>query len=301
MTNALTASILNDLRVAGEEWEIPTGRPDHRAALYLRSVDPHGLKRQATACARLASARGLRIVGRFSDQAYGNATGSRGAALYEMLRAAARGEFGTLIVEDADRLSRDQSFLEEVCVCLDFLGITVHTPVRGELSPRQVLIRGVLAEEGRRLDLGRSRFMQRYMAKRGLVPGMPCYGYRTVQGRPGELAIDEGRASVVTRAFLMREAGADLGGIASALNRSPVVDVPWTADRVRSLLRNPLYGGLLVYGRSKKVRDPLTGRPKTVPAPRAEWIVTPVERLRLVDEATWEAVQASFGPRRLAA
>lgn len=61
--------------------------------------------------------------------------GSRGAALYEMLRAAARGEFGTLIIEDADRLSRDQSFLEEVCVCLDFLGITVHTPVRGKLQP----------------------------------------------------------------------------------------------------------------------------------------------------------------------
>lgn len=301
MTNSLTAILLDDLRAARARRVAPGERDERLAAVYPRSSDKSSARRQAQACMRYAEGRGLKLVRTFGDRSLGSASASGQKGLRKMLRAAARGEFATLVVEDEDRLCRDQSVLEEILLCLDWSGITVQTPALGNLKPRQALVRGVLIEDLRQIDVEHQQSVLRHMAQKGFVAGMRCYGYRSVQDHPYELVVDEVQAAVVARAFSMRRDGAGLGGIAAALNASPEPDVRWTSGRVRSLLRNPLYAGLLVQRRNMTVRDPSTGRRMRVASLQREWTVIPVSRLRLVDDATWDAVKASFGRGHLIA
>ena len=60
------------------------------------------------------------------------------------------------------------------------------------------------------------------------------------------------------------------------------------------LLNNRLYAGLYCWGRNRWVKDPDQKRKKAkrVAVPESAWIKVPVEHLRIVPEALWQAVKA---------
>jgi hypothetical protein len=72
--------------------------------------------------------------------------------------------------------------------------------------------------------------------------------------------------------------------------------VAWASSTVREVLRRPLYGGVIVYNRSKKRNA--WGQVKTHRRPESEWISVPVPALRIVSETLWKAAHARLEATR---
>lgn len=272
--------------------------PKDLAVNYARGADVASVERQVSACQDYVASKGMTLLANYVDQPARGSTVAGRPALSRLMEAAARREFGTLVVADPDRLCRDLMHLEALFSRLSALGVEVHQPGRGRLGITDFVVRGFMAEEGRRMMRERTRHGLRHSAREGRIPGRTCYGYRTVAGRPGRPSVVRSRADVVREAFRMRAQGMGCAGIAAALNRAGTSGPKWTSGAIGRMLRNPLYDGILVHGRSAVVCDPFTGMRGLTPTSPKTWVVTQVERLRIVDHDTWLAVQASFLRRR---
>ena len=271
------------------------------AVSYTRSCDGRAVERQAAACEAYLDATGLTLGATYCDVSGGTTDAGRDG-LAAMMAAARRGEFGVLVIEDVDRLSRDPVFLALILRAFVALGVEVHSVSNGVLHGLKAVfrglmglaMRGLMGDEMREVHGRRIAFVLHAMARRGLSPTPPCHGYANVPGEPGRLVVDPDQAVVVKQAFGMRLAGMTLGGIAASLGGQASSRRVWTQASIGRLLRNPLYRGELIYGRRTRYRDPMSGRMVSVPAPPSAWTVTPVEQLRIVDDATWDAVQETF-------
>ena len=73
-----------------------------------------------------------------------------------------------------------------------------------------------------------------------------------------------------------------------------------TGSTVRALgiLNNPMYVGRVVWNRSRKVRDPETGKRTMRVRPPDEWVWTDAPDLRIVSGELWERAQARRAERR---
>ena len=285
--------IIEDIdRSAGDG--VRPSTPKDVAVIYARGADAASVERQVSACQDYVASKGMTLLAAYIDQP---ATGSSVAgrpALSRLMEAAARRDFGTLVVADLDRLCRDLAHLGDLFARLSALGVEVHQPGRGRLGIADVCVRGFMADEGRRIMRERTRHGLRHSARDGRIPGRTCYGYRTVAGRPGRPSVIRSQADVVREAFRMRAQGMGCANIAAALNRANPSRRQWKGGGIARMLRNPLYDGILVHGRSAVVSDPFTGLKGLASTPPETWIVTQVERLRIIDHETWLAVQASF-------
>jgi len=63
----------------------------------------------------------------------------------------------------------------------------------------------------------------------------------------------------------------------------------WSKEIVRHMLRNPMYTGRVVYGRTRTIDN--GGRGRRVDVPKDDWTIVEVPALRIVPEAVWAAVQ----------
>jgi len=164
----------------------------------------------------------------------------------------------------------------------------------------------------------RTRDALQLKAQRGHVAAGVVFGYRNVpvlgEGDRRSHVVREVRddeAATVRRIFEMAAAGVGLKSIAMALNtdgvRSPRAREgrhrSWAPSSVRTVLFNPLYKGDALWGRTKK-RD-AWGRRKQRRRPASEWVVTRLDRLRIVSNELWASAhdslrtrQKSFGLKR---
>ena len=266
-------------------------------AVYASSAQEMSVERQLQLCANYAAREGMTLQARYADLCSGAATLGRRTDLQALSLAARRGDFRFLVFENLDRISRDEGFNRRYVAWLQALGVEVHCASYQRAVRPDDFFQGLMAQEGRRILQERTQFGRQAMAARGLVPSVASFGYTVLPGLPGHRIVVAEQARVVAEAFEMRVRGASTVRIAAALNDTSAPDRAWTARSVARMLRNPLYDGRLVYGSRRTVRHPLTGMRSRIARPRAEWTVTPVEHLRLVDNATWEAVQATFGSK----
>ena len=156
----------------------------------------------------------------------------------------------------------------------------------------------------------------------GLVSGGRCYGYINVPikdptqiakyGRPTVIGvraeIDQEQASVVRRIFSMCADGMSLAQIAKALNAEGVpAPQPaknrkhraWGTSSIHEMQHNERYRGVSVWNRTRKDRDPETGRKVSRPRPAEEWKRVEVPEWQIVPNELWEAAHESFSRRRL--
>jgi site-specific DNA recombinase len=147
-----------------------------------------------------------------------------------------------------------------------------------------------------------------------LQPGGKCYGYRNVpiedptrSGKYGRLAVSgvqleivEEEAAVVRRIFEMYADGNSQTTISKTLNREGVLapqparnrpQRAWCTSSIHEMLRNERYRGVFVWNRTKKERNPETGRKTSRPRPQSEWRRVDVPEWRIVSEELWERVQ----------
>jgi hypothetical protein len=184
---------------------------------------------------------------------------------------------------------------------LEFRGITLHAVNIGQVTTMHVGLLGTMAqlylsdlkEKTRRGQLGRTLA--------GKIPGGKAYGYRLVDGQPGERQVDEAEAIVIRRIFRDFAAGMSPQAIAKALNAEGIpgpegrewrdTTIRGQVDRGTGILNNSLYVGRIEWNRCSYIKDPKSGKRVARPNPKDLWEVVDVPELRILDDDLWEAVK----------
>ena len=272
---------------------------------------------QADGCAEMIQRLGLGNAERVpyvDDGRAGDDFHTR-AGLRQMLSEAQRGD--VIICRDQSRLGRDA--IEVTLVIRDLVrdrGCRLYYYVTGQevqfanaIDQATTFIQGT----GHQMELeairSRTREALRSRVRDGRIAGGACFGYRLERksdgsGRKYTIAvINEDEARVVRRIYEEYLGGLGLKQITHRLN-SEGVPAPsagrrgsgsWASSAVRTILLNPRYRGTYLHGRIKKLRQ--QGAICRVKADPREVIETEIPEWRIVEDATWFAVNARFATR----
>ncbi len=283
--------------------------------------------RQVERCREFAARKGWVVDDAliFVDDGISGAEFKRRPGLARLLNAAEAKAFDVLVMSEPSRLGREQT---ETQFCLKRIADS-GAAVWYYLENREAKLDNAVGKfiesvHSFGAELEREKIAQRTAdglrkrAEAGHATGGFCFGYRSVpvhtgrqdaQGRPladySDRRIEPEEARAVAAIFRMYLAGHGLTAIAKTLNGDPRratelteffggVRPPapshgrgsWAAEGVREILRRPLYAGKLIWGASRR-----NGTASVRLEPLAPTIVVLREDLRIVDQATFDAVQ----------
>src|SRR6266700_5182177 len=294
-----------------------------KCAIYARfSSDLQraaSIEDQVRRCKEFATRQGWTVVDEFVrfDEAKSAATLAGRDALKSLLTDAKTrpAPFDCLLVDDTSRLAR---YLPDVLSMNDKLlyhGVFIYA-VAQRLDCREKTSRSLLTLHGmmdEQFLVGLAEKVHRGQegrALKGLQPGGKCFGYRNTPiedhtriakyGRASisgvKLDIDETEAPVVCRVLEMYAQGNSLSTISKTLNAEGVTppQAPrtrklraWCPSSIREMLRNERYKGIFVWNRTRKERNPDTGRKTSRPRPESEWLRVEVPEWRIVADDLW--------------
>ncbi len=297
-----------------------------RCAIYARySTDMQrdsSVEDQIRRCREYATARGWIVLDDFvrCDQAVSAASLAGRNGLLSLAEEARRRPrpFDRLLVDDTSRFARNIVDGLKLIEVLRWNGVYVVAVSQGidseQKTARQLLtLHGMIDEQYIAGVADKVHRGQEGRMLKGLQPGGRCYGYRNVPiedptnlgkyGRPVvlgvRLEIDDEQAAVVRSIFEMHASGMGLSAIAKKLNAEGVQSPQlargrqqrsWCASSIHEMLRNERYRGWHVWNRTKKERNPETGRKVSRPRPQSEWKRVEVPEWRIVPEELWNEV-----------
>jgi len=301
------------------------------AAQYLRMSTHHqqySLENQADAISRYAMLNGFQIVKTYSDAAKSGLCLKNRAGLKQLLKDVvdARPSFRTILVYDVSRWGRFQDMDE--AAHYEFLcksaGIPVHycaetfsadTDLPNVIM--KVFKRTMAAEFSRELGVKVLQGQKRLAALGFKQGSMPGYGLRRLlvsrDRRPKQILASGQRKSIASdhviiipgpvheievvgeiyRMFISRHLS--FCAIARELNDRGVDYLEnrrWDHQAVRSILTNPKYAGIHVFGKTSLRLATHFRR-----IPQSEWVVTPGASPAIIDQATFAKAQAVFESR----
>ena len=247
---------------------------------------------QRTACRKYCTEHGWTIIGEFQEtgiSGYKNSTFQR-TAVKEIIAAANKQSFDTLLVYTVDRLSRRDYELPMLFEQITECGITVWSVQEGELRYKTSTDRLLVYLYGWKANGESERISQRIstiqyqMTSRGEFRGGAVpYGYKLVengqiskQGHPRhDLAICEPEAEVVRIIFQkIANEGYSMYELTRFLSEMQYPDGArkrvWRSASLHVLLRNPIYIGRLRFNSELSL---------------------PFSRLQIVDPITFQQVQ----------
>jgi site-specific DNA recombinase len=277
-----------------------------RVALYARfSSDVQKDRSIADQFADLEKAA-QRFGFKLDKQHYYSDRAQSAASLYDrpgltksLLGDLAKNEFDVVLVEATDRLSRNQADLFWLADRFNFHNVKIVT-IGGEVSDLQLTFDGhsnadMLKKLAIRVKRGHDG-----IAREGLIPGRPPYGYDCVEHKPGVKVINRVQAKIVTRIFEEYVSEKSPRRIAADLMRdkipSPSGTAHWNfqsivggAGKKRGMIHNQLYIGVYLKNRFFNVKNPATGKVITRKADPDDLITAQVPHLRIVDQKLWNA------------
>src|SRR6185437_7245903 len=298
-----------------------------RCAIYARySSDLQRLtsiEDQLRRCREHAIQQGWTVMEEFvrCDEARSAATLAGRDGLQSLLAASKSypPPFDCLMVDDTSRLARYLPDVLKMNDSLQYHGVFIYAVAQRldcrEKTSRPLLTLHGMMDEQFLVSLGEKVHRgQEGRALNGMQPGGKCYGYRNVpiedptrSGKYGRFAVSgvqleiiEEEAAVVRRIFKIYADGNSQTTIAKTLNAEGVpAPMParnrqvraWCTSSIHEMLRNERYRGVFVWNRTKKERNPETGRKTSRPRPEAEWKRIDVPDWRIVPEELWERVQ----------
>ena len=302
------------------------------AALYARFSSTlqaaTSIADQERVCRDAALRFGLRILEDYCyrDEEVSGSTAHRPG--YQALMAAAKARaFDAILVEAQDRLWRSQAEMHQALGVLRFLGVKVFSVATGsDLTDYggRVLATVLGLKDEMFLDDLRAK-THRGMAGavlRGRAVGGRAFGYRSepVTDETGRIVgmrrvVDQVDAETVRHIFrLYAVDGLTPRAIAHRLNAEGVkpprtargrpsgswtpATITGSTARALGILNNPLYVGRVVWNRSRKVRDPETGKRTMRVRPPEEWVWADAPDLRIVSDELWERALARRAERR---
>ena len=236
----------------------------------------------------------------FTDEGISGSAMANRPGIRAMMAAAERGEIDLVVTEALDRLSRDQEGTAHIYKRLTYYGVGLETLSEGKISELHVGLSGTmnqlfLAELGRKTRRG---LIGR--VKAGFSGGGLCYGYRITE--KGVLEIDDHQAGIIRRIYKAYADGVSPRAIAHMLNAENEPGPrggEWTPSTINGdrraqdgILHQELYIGVRVFNRRRYRKHPDTGRRSSVLNPPEDWLREPVPDLRIIDDETWQTVQA---------
>ena len=297
-----------------------------RCAIYARySSDLQRLtsiEDQLRRCREYADQQGWTVIEEFvcCDEARSAATLAGREALQSLLAASKStpSPFDCLMVDDTSRLARYLPDVLSMNDRLQYNGVFIYAVAQRldcrEKTSRPLLTLHGMMDEQFLVSLGEKVHRgQEGRALNGMQPGGKCYGYRNVpiedptrSGKYGRFAVSgvkleilDEEAAVVRRIFQMYADGNSQTTIAKTLNAEGVLaPMParnrqtraWCTSSIHEMLRNERYRGVFVWNRTKKERNPETGRKISRPRPQSDWKRIDVPEWRIVPEDLWERV-----------
>jgi DNA invertase Pin-like site-specific DNA recombinase len=277
---------------------------------------------QVRKCREFAEHRGWLVAEDYVrfDEAISAASLVQRVGLQSLIEAAKQRPrpFDRILIEDSSRLARNLEDALRIEAILRFNDVFVTSVSQGfdsqqKFSRQLLTLHGMMDEQFLVGLADKVHRGQEGRTLKGLLAGGRCYGYRNVPiedhtrtgkyGRPAvsgvALQINDDEAAIVRRIFQLYADGAGLAAIAKKLNadRIPAPQPPrtrqiraWAYSSIYEMLRNERYRGVLVWNRSRKERNPETGRKTSRPRPESEWVRVDVPEWRIVSEELWQAV-----------
>lgn len=259
---------------------------------------------------------GITLVREFVDDGYSGGNFDR-PAFQEMMCQLEQGKANTVITKDLSRLGRDmreasyyaEQFFPEHGIHYIAIGDNFDTERENIMAPFLFAMNEVYLRDGSR----KVKDVLRSKRQNGQYCACPPYGYRKDREDKHRLAPDEQTAPVVQRIFEQAARGDSSRKIALDLNADGVIpplkyrvlyrdefsqegaarasDV-WNYTTVKRILKNPVYLGHTLLGKSKKVS---VKSKKKVPVPRDDWAVTENTHPPLVTKQLYERAQQNLG------
>ena len=276
-----------------------------RVAIYARYSSDRQNERsiadQIGILTEIAGRRGWTVVGSFMDAAISGQAMANRPGLLNALAAAERGEFEALLVEDEDRIARDEEHQWHVYNRLGTAGVFLSTLAAEKVSRMQVAFKSFMAAEYVQVLSQKTKRGMASNAEQGLATGSRLYGYRSQPG--GLVEIVPEQAEVIRRIFrnyvddrmTSREIAAQLNrdGIPSPAGRTwNASTIHGSRQRANGILHTEIYAGTKVYNRVEMRKDRLTGKRVTICNPPSEHKRIPVPHLRIIDQDLWDRAQA---------
>ena len=229
--------------------------------------------------------------------------------LVRLMAAAEERRIGMVVAEGLDRISRTLKHVASIYDTLSYHDVILWTGHEGKITELHIGLKGTMNALQLKDMKEKVRRGQRGRVEAGYASTSSPYGYRVVRGIVddkgrnvnGVREIDEEQAEVVRRIFTEYADGRTLQEIVADLNRDGIPSpggslwrpTALVGARREGVLLNEAYLGLLIYGRTRCVRDP-QGRKRNVETPEETWTRQSVPELRIVDDPLWERVQARY-------
>lgn len=259
---------------------------------------------------------GITLVKEFVDDGYSGGNFDR-PAFQKMMHELEQGKANTVITKDLSRLGRDmreasyyaEQFFPEHGIHYIAIADNFDTNRENIMAPFLFAMNEVYLRDGSR----KVKDVLRSKRENGQYCACPPYGYRKDDDDKHRLAPDEATAPVVLRIFEQAANGDSSRKIALDLNNDGVIpplkyrvlyrdefsaegaarasDL-WNYTTVKRILKNPVYLGHTLLGKSKKVS---VKSKKKIPVPRDDWAVTENTHPPLVSNALYERAQANLG------
>lgn len=259
---------------------------------------------------------GITLIQEFVDDGYSGGNFNR-PGFREMLAQLGQGKAGMVITKDLSRLGRDmreasyyaeQYFPEHG---IQYIAIADHFDTEQDniMAPFLFAMNEVYLRDGSR----KVRDVLKSKRENGQYCACPPYGYRKDREDKHRLAPDEMTAPVVERIFRQAAAGDSSRKIALELSADGIIpplkyralyrdefseegaarasDV-WNYTTVKRILRNRVYLGHTILGKSRKVS---VKSKKKAAVPEDGWAVTNDTHPPLVDAALFQRAQENLG------
>lgn len=281
----------------------------------------------------IASDHGVRIVARFDDAGLSRSLAERPGLVEAFAYLEEHPDVRFVVVNELERLTAGVAQRARVVELCKRLGVTILTEDMGAIDPfddEKMLEADQRAVSGHGEVLKIRRRTRRNLkakVRNGTVAMRPAFGTRMkpllgpngeelpkgtrlvdAQGKrvtSGVLEVEPDELMWLRRMFEWADEGCSDEQIAKRLAAS---DVPtkagrpgtaWRGTSVAGILTNPLYKGVMTWGRFRTVRD-ADGRKRAVErnADDPEWLTFPSPLGPLVDPVLFERVQAKREARR---
>lgn len=258
----------------------------------------------------------ITLVREFPDDGYSGGNFER-PAFQEMLRQLEAGQANIVLTKDLSRLGRDmreasyyaEQFLPEHGIRYIAIADNFDTEHENIMAPFQFAMNEVYLRDGSR----KVKDVLKSKRENGQYCACPPYGYRKNPQNKAQLIPDEITAPVVRQIFEQAAAGDSSRKIALDLNANGVIpplkyrvlyrdefgdkgaarasDL-WNYTTVKRILKNDVYLGNTVLGKSRKVS---VKSKKKVPIPRGKWVVTENTHEPLISKTLFDRAQLNLG------
>lgn len=256
------------------------------------------------------------LIREFVDDGYSGGNFDR-PAFQDMLRQLDAGQANMVITKDLSRLGRDmreasyyaEQFFPEHSIRYLTIADNFDTAHENVMAPFQFAMNEVYLRDGSR----KVKDVLRSKRENGQYCACPPYGYRKDPADKNHLIPDEQTAATVHRIFERAAAGDSSRKIALDLNADGVIpplkyrvlfrdefspegaarasDL-WNYTTVKRILKNPVYLGHTLLGKSRKVS---VKSKKKITVPQSDWAITHNTHPPLIAPSLFEQAQRNLG------